>query len=431
VPRLLPSPGPEALHRAAALSLVLLLGLATMLSFAAARPSVVSAQEPVVQDGDLNYAGPACPGSEWDCEPIGTEPIEQTGSVNVFECVMEQTVAAPGVYAQACPSVTQNGGQNSALIKLTHVNTGGSMQCAVQSADVTQTGVTNELKAMFRIVQETKIGPVQEQDARQRLTLLQTALQENKSDVEQVQIQKATGNATDQEQNTGCGGTIPSEVDCWPETQKLSEPYTCASIEQVIGFGGASDNISKLKQEVKEEAATTVATANQQQGTINGGNEGRVHQEAPPEGKSVDIADQYTYQKLVAPRRGIDANQEQFEDPICCGRSSQVGGTDNQEVINQVVEQLAGRFAFQNATAIGEAVSPNGGCLISHTVKNNGGEVQESVSADPCPILILGTECVSAGESDGCFSTCPEGFELDEGGECVPQPDESNGPGIG
>lgn len=427
----------SALARGSLLTLITLIALLLTLGMALARPSgLVQAAPPVVtvQDGEWNYAGPAssCPGPHWNCVGSDAFPVAQTGTENVIVasdqvgCVGSTQSGASNTFSctlddspqpQTCEIDQLEGGHNVAICKLTHVNTSGDIQCAVQRADIHQAGITNQLKADFRIVQQLTSGSSQTQGASQILIATQDADEKNQSEVEQVQIQEASGDATVQRQNAGDCALPPSEppipLDCAPEDPGFGPdtPNTCVHLIQRIPPAGDSENISKLKQEVKQQAVTTADGAVQTQGTPTSGNDAHIDQSAPPTidqsapptGKNVDVADQYTEQKLVAPDNLLDApTQSQFEDPGCCGRS-QDGGEDNEETINQWVYQEAGPDAEQVASAKGYAESQSPSmtdeCTITQNLQNNGGTADVSEKQEPCDVLFVGTMCSSGGIS--------------------------------
>jgi hypothetical protein len=410
------------------------------------------------EPGVWNFAGPAaqCPGPGWNCSPLGVLPITQTGTVNVayaqeacpkinqtgtynkLECVDEEKEAqfAHQTCGTSGGQITQTGDHNELICKLIYdVTTTKPTQCVLQEAHFDQNGITNKFKGQLRIVQQMKSGGAQVQDARQRINGNQVADEKNESEVEQVQIQKATGNATSQSQNAGCAasGAPPAASDCTESGAGPTTPYTCLRLDQSVDDGG--DNISKLKQEVKQDALTSYtgsSVTNQTQGQPTGGNDGDIDQivgsdgelgvlgnGSSDEGKSLGVADQFTYQTL--PDRP-DLEQEQYEDPSCCFGSQSGGGEDSEEIINQWVEQKANDDAMQEARARGASES-EGKCAVNHKLQNNGGFVDNSQTEDGQCVLIVESECVAGGEG-GCTSTCPPG-ELfnEETGKCEDAPD--------
>jgi hypothetical protein len=422
------------IDRVAAAAALIAVGLAIL--GAAAGPATSATN----QSGEKNFAGPAamCPGNDWNCVGPEAFPVSQDGTENVIvcmgdtaacadssqngesnkiECVDEQSGGPSAI--QTCGPFDQSGGRNEAVFRLSFTTDDGSTQCAVQTGEIAQDGEENQLKADFRIVQTTTSGATQAQDGRQVLEADQEADEKNQSDVDQVQIQKASGDAATQNQNTGaalaaCGGAPP---DCNPTSAGPTQPVACLSLDQTV-FGG-SENISKLLQDVKQEAETTTAVASQQQGTFGTGSDARVHQEAPDDGKNVDVADQKVEQKVIAPNDGESAFQQQVEDPQCCGFGSQLGGTGNEESINQTVKQEGGVDPFQTGIATAIGFSPTGKCIVNQKVENDGGTADQTPSSEPCTEpLVASAACFSGGEGGGCdtasgeeVAICAEGFE--------------------
>lgn len=455
---------PRDTYAAAALYRGSLLGfsalLALLLMLAVGPPQPIDANTLTIQDSPRNYAGPpsGCPGADWNCVTPDAFPVHQTGAVNVivatepddcvlenrqegdsntFDCTIGDDESERTLALQEC-GVTQLGDTNVAICKLTHENNGDSSpQCAVQRVDITQDGIDNQLKADLRIIQHLSTGLIQVQDARQVVIANQGASHKNQSDIEQVQIQTATGDATQQFQNAGCNAPAPPTPveDCAaPGGFPLTHPTTCAFITQEIPAGD-SENIAKLKQEVKQQATTTnVVATRQQQGLPTGGNDADIHQSVPATGGvNTEVADQYTQQQLVAPRHAT-VQQSQYEDPVCCGTRSQDGGRpgqDSEELIGQTITMQAGPNAIQEASAKGVAQTPNGGCWISQNIQIDGAGTSVSVGLpESCPEFAVVSNCTDAldeGEDEvpqpGCetFVTCEEGFSFNEDtGQCEP-----------
>jgi hypothetical protein len=406
-------------------------GLAIMGSAAQGAPSATN------QTADRNFAGPMsmCPGSGWSC--TDQFPVAQDGNENVILCVGDTAACADSTQngesnkiecrdeqdggslaVQTCGPFTQTGGNNEALFRLAFETDDGSTQCGLQSGEITQDGETNDLKVDFRIVEQTSSGTTQVQEAHQVVIADQEAEEKNQSDVDQVQIQKASGDASTQRQNANqlaCAETVPP--DCAPAFAGPTQPVACLNLEQDVD---GSENISKLLQDVKQEAQTNVATADQQQGAFGTGSDARVHQDAPDDGKNVDVADQKVEQKLIAPNGGETADQDQIEDPQCCGVGSQAGGQGNDETINQTVKQEAGDDADQTGIATAIGFSPTGKCQANQKVENNAGTADQSPSSEPCDeILAASAACFSGGEGGGCeaasgegVNVCADGFDL-------------------
>lgn len=112
--------------------------------------------EVVVQRGEFNYAGPACPGAGWDCAPIGV-PVIQAGVNNSFSCSTDPC----SVYQ------VSDGGDNSATCLLVSRD-----NSATQSCDITQENTTgpNTIVINEQITQRNDF----DQNATQNATCSQT-----------------------------------------------------------------------------------------------------------------------------------------------------------------------------------------------------------------------------------------------------------------
>lgn len=447
------------------------------------------------EPGVWNFVGPAseCPGPGWQCVTLGGSPVVQTGTVNVASCVgvdcagitqngelnIVQCVVDPSSANQSCAGTTQTGpnnefvcklktsapaarqhcswsqtgGQNKVLVEQIHQPLNAPSQCVVQTATGSQSGTTNELKVLQDADQQSSIGDPQRQEARQVVDAQQTATAStNTSDVQQYQDQVMSGAAALQHQNTGEGpiptACAPLPPDCaeqLPPVKDVPEPTTCLDLEQTAPAGRT--NLSSLHQKVQEVAKTTrLGTVDQpteqQQGsgfgaTPTGGNEGRVHQVIlGTAGKSTSDVQQSTQQLLAAPGAPDVRDQRQYEDPDCCGISSQDGGHDNVETIDHHVDQKSDPGGFQVSFAGGSSRSSGSKCTINQSLTNNVDSASRSEEAEPCTFLIVVTACTSGPppdegdfeilqeEGEGCFeappvTSCPEGTEFVPGEGCV------------
>src|ERR671937_1900737 len=153
----------------------------------------------VKQNGNLNYAGPNCPGKAWNCttatkvvqvaaaggknrvdctgdtfsEGGQTCVVVQTGDDNSARCVERSTAAAQ---AQSC-TITQTGARNDAMIDQSVDQNGGSTQAVTQEASLTQTsgGNFNHGSISQSAKQSTHDGPEQTQRADQSMLVNQVA----------------------------------------------------------------------------------------------------------------------------------------------------------------------------------------------------------------------------------------------------------------
>jgi hypothetical protein len=430
------------------------------------------------EPGVWNFAGPAsaCPGPGWNCVTPGVFAVQQNGTVNVLVASPAQCTGSQqaGVYNQmhcveeekelanahqtcgteAAP-IDQDAQYNELICELNYdVTSTEPTQCVLQEGHFVQSGPaapnddpaeTNKFKGQFRIVQQMSVKSAdgkQTQDARQRIDGKQTAKQWNQSEIQEVETQKLTGSATTQEQNAGCPlppEEFPDAGDCNPAVDPdpsdpdvgpgPTTPYTCVDLTQIVR--GGKENISKLKQELQQDAQTTAMVATETQGQPTGGQDGAIHQEIIAGGsRNLGVANQYTYQTLPDEDRllpGQVLTQTQIEDGTCCF-GTLVGETEGEEAVVQVIQQKAGPRASQLAEATGISSSAGGGCIVTHNIENNGGDAQTSRAADPPCAITSVSGCSASGGEGGCFSNnCPPGeFFNNQSGRCEEVPTETS-----
>jgi len=374
------------------------------------------------QSGQLNYAGPKCPGKGWTCttntrvvqlaaaggqnrvdctgetftEGGQTCVVVQNGDDNNARCVERSSAATQ---AQSC-TITQTGLRNEALIDQSVDQNDGSTQTATQDATLTQTssGSINRGTIRQSAKQSTKTGDAQTQNADQSVKSVQTGSGSaaNQLNVDQSQNQDAKG-GTSQQQNA----SSPTLADCAPGTPVFSA-HVCSNATQ---SSNAGDNDLHLSQKV-DEHADTGAVANQQQGNFGGGVDARIHQDTVS-GKQRNDANQDKRQHAKA---ADGSNQTQVDPMFCCGAGSQVGGSNSKESIDQASTQDASSAdAFQESSLIGESLTPDGTCDVKQHGRDNADSTTNSVTLSPCPFVILATECTSGGEEEapGCTAFTP------------------------
>jgi hypothetical protein len=395
----------------------------------------------VKQIGPRNYAGPHCPGRAWNCTSatrvlqiaigggqnradcstgtlteVGSTQtciIEQEGPQNSARCI-ERSTAPDAV--QIC-KITQMGTDNKAVVEQSIDTNDGSTQLGQQIATVSQDSATgdgstsNDSNVSQDAKQMTKSGDLQKQDAFQSAVITQTAVGsgDNKSKVDQSQTQKEFGGTT-QDQNSTF--SLPSGfTDC--ATTSPFEPNACANVEQHSDSGSNSNH---LKQSIDEDM-NSHADANQQQGSFGGGLEGRVHQDTDT-GSSTNNADQSKRQKMNG---GNGSFQLQVDPVRCCGTFSQIGGTGNHEDIDQHSALDASEpDANQQISLLGNSLSPDGSCSISQHARINTDTTTNGASIDPCPTLVVATECTQGFEEQdpGCTAFPPSTCRI----ECINSP---------
>jgi hypothetical protein len=374
----------------------------------------------VRQDGPLNYAGPSCPGPDWNCTTATTVvQVSQVGGQNAFVCEPEGTgseepdtcvVVQPGpggtnraecrlesseepIASQTC-TITQTGDRNFATVRMLIDQSVGPTQDARQNAVVTQTATEkNELHLDQTVKQSSSAVSVageQMQDAFQVAEVVQTTTGTvgNYSHVHQVQDQDLRGAATLQQQNTA---DVPNAVfDC--AVVKAANPNQCADVEQK---GDSGLNNSQLHQTIAERATSTEEST-VTQGRLDGGIEGRVHQEIDGlDGRSVNHAHESVTQRAFVPDDSPFPVQQ--TDPGCCGVGSQVEGTNNVEQITLSTTQSSQPEGFQTAFLVGSSNTPNGGCSIKlHGRTNSDADSFTFSDRDGCFEPGLAMTCTSA-----------------------------------
>ena len=359
----------------------------------------------VVQQGRLNYAGPNCPGADWNCTTASmvvqlgppmvpaTNVVDCTPAVSVTllglnECLIVQSsvlAAIESTNSASCTMSASDGakqkckvkqssrrGNNYAEVRATTKQWGGSPQTATQEADIEQTSDTGHNSAKITQSIEQTLGedppvPVtQEQQARQAATVNQTATSSgsNSSWVAQYLSQEENacgGDAITQKQNAA---TPPNQ------------PNQEANVTQKTGTGNNTSNLSqKLNQH--QSAASEPGPITQTQGTYaNSGQKGRVLQTVttPLTGVNRSTPNQDEDQKQDYWTTGV-VTQTQIGPQDCC--STQVGGTADN--VNQVVErntqQNATGLASQSGVQVGhctESGTPGANCSLDQTYIQNG-----------------------------------------------------------
>jgi hypothetical protein len=346
----------------------------------------------VRQSGPLNYAGPNCPGAEWNCT-TATKVVQlsQVGGQNEFVCEPSETesgddcvVVQPGpggtnraecrlesseepTASQVC-TITQTGDRNFATVRMLIEQSVGPTQDARQTANVTQEATEkNELNVYQTVNQKMTTFDTQTQDAHQVAEVFQTTTGTvgNYSHVHQVQDQDLSGTATLQQQNTAV--KPDASFDCAVVKAALVNPNQCADVEQQ---GDSGLNNSQLHQTIAERA-TSKAQSAVTQGRFDGGVEGRVHQEIDgTDGRSVNHAHETVAQRAFV-ADGSTPAPVQYTDPGCCGVGSQLGGTNNIEQIELSTTQSSQPEGFQTAVLEASSNTPDGGCSITLHGRND------------------------------------------------------------
>jgi hypothetical protein len=381
----------------------------------------------VKQIGLKNYAGPTsgCPGLGWNCTTAAqVAQIALAGGENRAECtddalsvtLTSQTcviVQSAETNHAACREhlntepdaeqhcmITQSGQRNSAFVKQVINQSNGPTQRAVQTADVTQSdeGTFNHSQIHQLVMQSTRVGSTQAQDAHQVADVTQTATGSghNDSHVHQAQKQYESGAATMQTQNAA--GLPSGVVDCAFGPRSPSTPNSCAHVEQAADDG---KNVSHLHQLSDQDIRSTLVT-DIKQGTLTGGNDGQVPQVVSGSGSSRNHAWQKKRQDFRAPPT---STYFQSDPTGCCGLS-QVGGYGNREDINQESTQSASGGSGSQVAMLTGSSNTEGSCVITHKARNNEASTSFSASEEPCPALVVETDCASGEVLEGGEGFC-------------------------
>lgn len=358
----------------------------------------------LVQTGPLNYAGPSCPGSGWNCAPLGT-PVYQTSTTsggNVFDCsgtvdgvtctVVQDSNGAPNealcavsssleAVTQRC-SITQTNtsGMNSAVVQMTVGQSTGTTQASTQTATVQQTSGSGENEASITqsLNQTSDVAKnprpaVQTQDAKQSVDLAQVSDSgPNDGSVSQSETQNAkaivNGFATvTQRQNTL--GTTPN-VD--------------AKVRQTSNSGDNALTVAQASNQ-RADGSTNSRDITQVQSQSAGGLNGDLDQNSST-GLSSYTADQNETQNLSAktnpPGRIF---QTQIGPVLCCLSPQVVGGkTPDTATLTQATTQNStnpGVTRSNLGRATCEAKQANG-CQTSSRLVRDGVTVAQSDCTD-------------------------------------------------
>src|SRR5438094_1851691 len=181
----------------------------------------------VVQEGPLNYAGPSCPGADWNCT-AATRVVQistATSGANIFDClpalnalipalneclIVQSSVSDPLETSSSMNSASCNAdmdgpgkskctvrqqskkGNNNANVNQRINQRGGSPQTATEDAEINQTSETgkNTAKITQSIQQTLDVDPTQQQQARQTAKITQNSVSGNNSaDLQQTMLQ--------------------------------------------------------------------------------------------------------------------------------------------------------------------------------------------------------------------------------------------------
>jgi hypothetical protein len=359
----------------------------------------------VVQQGQLNYAGPDCPGAEWNCTTankvvqlspanlpaanvVNCSPTVSVTFLGIDECVIVQSTAASLLETasttndancdmeatggdkqkQRC-KVTQHSkkGNNYAYVRVRTTQRGGSAQVATQEAEITQMSETGNNTAkitqtVYQTLDTHQNGPVtQSQNARQSATVDQTSTSgDNSSDIRQSQYQneraRTDGDVT-QDQNTDflLGRNLDADV-----TQSSTSGDTTSNLQQMI------------RQD--QDADSPAGNVTQNEGNFSGGLEGTIVQMTTSPGVIRSTSAQDETQTQHADTTGT-LIQSKVGPEFCC--AEQIGGTTaNVNTVTQSNIQTDDDAVGSNQTSQQSGncsqTVPGAECTVNQTYTANG-----------------------------------------------------------
>lgn len=387
----------------------------------------------VVQQGRLNYAGPDCPGAEWNCTTankvvqlapanlpaanvVDCSPTVSVTLLGIDECVIVQSSVTSLVETasttnsatcdmeatggdkqkQRC-KITQHSkkGNNYAYVRVRTTQRGGSAQVATQETEITQmseTGhnTTKVTQTIHQTLDTHQTGAVnQSQNARQSATVSQTSTSgDNSSDVGQSQVQNEsarTDGSITQQQNTDAALFRNVEAN-------VTQTSTLA--------GNITSNLQQLIRQ-KQDAHSPAGTVDQTEGNFAGGLEGTVVQTTNSPGVTRSTATQDEDQTQHADTTGL-ITQTKIGPEFCC--AEQIGGTTaNVNTVSQSSVQtdddVAGSSQSSQQSGNCSQTVAGADCTVNQTYTANG----ETDSFSETNQAVSNNRFCSGGIEGGCF----------------------------
>jgi hypothetical protein len=330
----------------------------------------------VIQRGLKNYAGPDCPGANWNCTNARyVIQIATDGGTNESECSPTDDDSSD----DRCVIVQQaDGGTNLARCIQTSQLKYGSLQHSNQVCDVTQSNTTGKNLALVgqSITQKTD---AKQQDAFQQTYIKQT----NGSGINQVQGSQSVTQLADAE----------------PSGAQLQNAHQSFAVDQNAKTG---NNVESLRQSLVQNARMKSRSqygpsedeyeaSSQTQSALL---EGFVNQNS--EGVSRGYNRQSGTQKMSAP-----ATTTQVQDPRvrCC--AGQSGNRDDVFKIEQQFVQLASHPTKQFGEDVGQCLT-TGFCTITQRARQN--DVKKTNFASGTGLVTASIVCRGHGETNRCVA---------------------------
>jgi hypothetical protein len=391
-----------------------------------------------VQQGRLNYAGPNCPGSEWncttarmvvqlaqaalqtanivECAPAANatlpalneclivqssvlDPLESASSTNVADCgvdIVEEV--GPGGKTKSKCTIRQSSkkGNNSAVVRMRTTQRGGSPQIVTQEADVTQTSTegSNTAKITQTVIQDlrTKSDAAvdQEQNARQYANVDQTSTSgDNSSDVQQSQSQN-------EDARSDAGITQEQNFTPFAEGRNVE-----AEVTQTSETGDITSNLRQLiKQD--QSADSPDGPVSQTQSNFDGGLESDVLQTTTSLTSPGVLRSTVTQDEPQTQDADTDGVLMQLQEgPEFCCAEQNGGTTANVNLVTQSNVQrqtpatgAGGQSTLQEGFCSQTVFGAE--CTVTQTYTDNEGTETQTASG-------MTVNCSRSGEGEFCF----------------------------
>jgi uncharacterized repeat protein (TIGR01451 family) len=377
-----------------------------------------------VQSGQRNYAGPRCPGKNWNCTrakhviqvsrsftsviankftckgaSAGTDAgankcvVVQIGTTadNDARCFLTDQVSKESNTSQTCEITQTNGtGRNFAWVVQDLRQYDAASETANQHATVKQTNRAgnNEVMATQTLIQSsvfTAATLTQMQEARQAVG---------------VDQHSGTGSNTSEiHQSLQLRAVVFSGQGAISQSQNITDagPNTLAEVSQISDSGGRNDSTLQQYDRLEAQATSKNGPVVQKQGSLSGGLHGDVHQDSTGVSTTSSVQDEDQIAHATTPPGTL--TQVQIGPLFCCGAGSSIGNGGNSVSISQTGHQESDGGSQTN---IAEASCRSSGTCGTHQHKDNNVDsltVDDSCEGSvesPC-IIDRVVECTSEG----------------------------------
>jgi uncharacterized repeat protein (TIGR01451 family) len=390
----------------------------------------------VVQSGQRNYAGPRCPGKNWNCTrakhviqisrsftsviankftckgaSAGTDAgtnkcvVVQIGTTadNDARCFLTDQVSKESNTSQTCEITQTNGtGRNFAWVVQDLRQYDAASETANQHATVKQTNRAgnNEVMATQTLIQSsvfTAATLTQMQEARQAVG---------------VDQHSGTGSNTSEiHQSLQLRAVVFSGQGAISQSQNITDagPNTLAEVSQISDSGGRNDSTLQQYNRLEAQATSKKGPVVQKQGSLSGGLHGDVHQDSTGVSTTSSVQDEDQIAHATTPPGTL--TQVQIGPLFCCGAGSSIGNGDNSVTISQTGHQESDGGSQTN---IAEASCRSSGTCGTHQHKDNN---VDSLTVDDSCEGSVESPCII----DRVVECTDEGCEtFTEGGEGSP-----------